>query len=129
MSIACLSVWFSVGLRFLRLAEDARKICNDLGDTRTEATCLHAYASAHDIIEQPPGHMFFKVRQLKRRALGRVGLYLDLMPCRGLAVLLLRNSEGTTSASRRQRMPWTCTWICKIRMLKPSNSAAWRSGS
>ena len=48
------------------------RFCNDLGDTRTEATCLHAYASAHDIIEQPPGHkqaqvpqVVFKVRELR----------------------------------------------------------------
>eukprot|EP00439_Symbiodinium_sp_Y106_P047685 s3034_g6.t1 len=54
----------------LKLAEDARKICNDLGDTRTEATCLHAYASAHDIIEQH--------NECIQAAEDALDLYLDL---------------------------------------------------
>jgi len=33
-------------------AEEARRICQELGDTRTEATCLHAMASAYDIVEE-----------------------------------------------------------------------------
>ena len=35
-----------------RLASEARRISGELKDQRTEASCLHAIASAYDIIDQ-----------------------------------------------------------------------------
>ncbi|CAJ1329725.1 unnamed protein product [Effrenium voratum] len=36
----------------IALATEAQRISQELGDVRTEAACLHAIASAHDIMEQ-----------------------------------------------------------------------------
>ena len=143
----------------LRLAEEARKICNDLGDTRTEATCLHAYASAHDIIEQLLGHRSSRqlvcsqfaenlrgdeahVDSRSQAIIGKLagdhGLQGPGILSRAFSVVratvlvkccLRLTNSGTTSAYRQQRMRWTCTWTCRIPMLRPSSSAAWHSGS
>ena len=38
-----------------RLASEARRISAELQDLRTEAACLHAIASAYDIVDQSLG--------------------------------------------------------------------------